>query len=158
MRRLSALRLRLQIIWAESSWQEFGHSRGLVDRAAHSACLVQELAAASARVQQVAVSIRHRHRHEAAAACSVQIGNEAAFSTQGQPVGGILDIASDDDAAVINQTGGTDKESRIRRVRVSGRRSGTLAKLMPIDHVSVLHAIPPIPRSRYPTRSWIGYH
>jgi hypothetical protein len=79
------------------------------------------------------VAVDARERHEPAAARHVQGRHEGALGAQRQSVGGVLDVAADDDAAVVDERRHPDRELRVRHVGVLGDLVGTGAQGVPVD-------------------------
>src|SRR6516165_12409353 len=63
-----------------------------VHQQAGPARLYQQLAAAPARQQRLAVAADHGDRGQGAATGGMQGGDETAFGAEGEPVGGVLDV------------------------------------------------------------------
>src|SRR5690606_40877448 len=69
--------------------------------------------------------------HELAAARHVQCRHERALGAQREPVGGVLDVATPDDAAVVDERRDPDRELRVRHVGVRHRRIRRIPQRLP---------------------------
>ena len=97
-----------------------------------AAVLVQQLAAAPARHEHVAVPF---DAHEATSrpppvACSSE--TSAALGAQRDAVGGVLDVAARDDPAVVDQRRRPDREPSTARRRGASPRLRLYFKLVPV--------------------------
>ena len=104
---------------------------GRVDQQVGAAVLPQQLPAPPARHQHRAVHVDAGEGDQPAAAGGVQRRHQAALGAQPQPVGRVLDVAADDDPAVVDERGRADRELRVRRVRVPHRLEGGAAQRRP---------------------------
>jgi pseudouridylate synthase len=95
--------------------------------------LDKHLTAAPAGSEVSAVATLYRDRHQGAAAVGDEFGDHPALGAKRQAVGGVLDVAADEDPAVRREAGRPDRQSRIRRVSALGGalRRGTQA--VPVD-------------------------
>ena len=107
-----------QVSGAERGWEqgrEGNWSGGCVDEEPGTARLEEELAAAAAGEQRIAVPgddrDRDQHRRHGAVRRglprSVQGRHQPAFGAQGEPVRRVLHVAASHDAPVTGQPGGT---------------------------------------------------
>ena len=95
--------------------------------------LPQQLAAASARHEQVVVAGPAGQRREHAAAGGVQQAHQPAFGAQTEPVRGVLDVARLQQAAVGRERRDADLQLRVGRVRPCGGLDGEAAQVVPVD-------------------------
>ena len=59
---------------------------------------------------------------------ALQRGDQAALGAQAEPVGGVLDVAAGDRAAVVDEGGGADREAGVGGVRPGHRRRGPASR------------------------------
>src|SRR5579859_3275198 len=93
------------VLAAERQRQQVDHRLGAldgVDEQIGAAVLPQQLPAPSTRHQHVAVRVDAGERDEPSAAAGVQRGHESALSAQRQSVRRVLDVATGDDATVVD--------------------------------------------------------
>src|SRR5579875_1588950 len=93
--------------------------------------LEEELAASSAGGETFPVPCDDAHPGEPPATGGMQRRDETALGAQREPVGGVLDVAGREEPAVSRDSGGTDANSRVRGVCMSGRLRGDHTQLRP---------------------------
>ena len=103
--------------------------------------LVQQLPAAAARHEHVAVAVDAGEGDELAAAGHVQLADERALGAQRHAVRGVLDVAADDDPSVVDERGGAHREVRVRRVGAPVHRLDAAARSAS-QSMSVARVIP----------------
>src|SRR5690606_15728244 len=103
------------------------HARGRV--------LEEQLAAATARHEHVAVAVDAGEGDELAAARHVEARHEGALRAEAHTVRRVLDVAPRDDATVVDERGCPHRKVRVRNVRVELRRVRRVAKGTPVDVV-----------------------
>ena len=97
------------------------------------AVLEQELAATSARRQRPAVAGGDADSDEAPASRSHERRDEPALGAECQPVGGVLHVATGDEAAVVGDRGRADLQLRVGGVGAGGGRVGRRPQRRPVD-------------------------
>ena len=100
------------------------------------AVLPQQLAAASAGHQPLAVAVHTGDGDQPAAAGRVQRRDQPALGAQPDAVRGVLDVAPDDHPAVVDQPGGPDREVGVRRVGGGHDLGGRSLQRRPVDSPS----------------------
>lgn len=111
------------------------HGRGrhaTINQQVGSAMLDQHLSAAPAGSKRPPVPGGHADGHDPAMPARDHGRDEPAFSAQGEPERGVLDVAPGDDATVLAKRGGANSKSRVGRVRVSSDLVGGLTERCPI--------------------------
>src|SRR5690606_24427105 len=97
--------------------------------------LVQQLAAAAARDEDVAVAVHAGEVGEPAAAGAVQLRDQAALGAQAESVRGVLDVAAGHRAPVVDQGGDADPVPRVGDVGVRHGLAGHGAQCLPVGVV-----------------------
>ena len=112
-----------------------------VHQQAGAARLEQELPAAAAGQERLAVPGDHADRGERPAAGRVQRGDQAAFGAQGEPVGRVLHVAAGHDPAVGGLARRSHPQPRVRRVGPLRRLGRGRPQCGPVDrHVRTSRA------------------
>src|SRR5699024_4736269 len=99
-----------EVVGSERLGQDHGHrgpSAGHVEDEVVAAVLEQQLPAPTAGNERIAVPVPVADGSLTAAASHVQVGVLRVFDGEGGSVGGAVVIASDDDATVVDQPGGS---------------------------------------------------
>src|SRR4051794_3248904 len=131
-----------ELLGAEGVGQDLGHradTGGGLQEQRPTAALPEQLTAPPARHDGVAVRTDDGHPDEPAATAGVQRADETALGAQAEAVGRVLDVAADDDAAVVGQPGGADPESAVGRVRPLHDLPRGSAKRRPVDRRVAAH-------------------
>lgn len=111
-----------------------------VDERLRPGLFEQQLPAASARRQELAVPVGHTDSDQATTAVAVQLRHETALRTERQPERRALDIAAAEDQPAVVQPSCTDMQSAVWRVCALCDLCCGAAKPRPIDgvHISTL--------------------
>src|SRR4249919_457291 len=102
-----------EVFAAEGQREDLDHRPGAF-RSVHNqirpAVFPQQLPAPATRHEYPAVKVDAGERHEPTAARRVQRRDQPAFRAETESIGGVLDVASDDDPTVVDQGCGAHRK------------------------------------------------